>query len=84
MKRILISILLCFTFIPFLNSQNNLQTPEEFFGFYPGSDRNLFDYEQLIDYLELLDKASERLEMREVGRSPMGKPMYIAFFSSAK
>ncbi len=32
--------------------------PADFFGFEPGSDRNLFDYEQLISYLQKLDEAS--------------------------
>ncbi len=59
-----------------------IKTPVEFFGFEPGSDRNVFTYEQLVDYLKLLDKASPRLEMREIGYSPMGKPMYVAFLSS--
>ncbi|MFH1160175.1 MAG: M14 family metallopeptidase [bacterium] len=60
-----------------------MQTPEQFFGFMPGSDRQLFDYEQLIGYLHQLDQSSPRLLMQEVGKSPMGKPMYIAFISSA-
>ncbi|MBA4409578.1 MAG: hypothetical protein C0397_09155 [Odoribacter sp.] len=54
------------------------------FGFMPGSDRNLFDYEQLISYFKKLDDYSPRLEMREIGKSPMGKPMYILFISSEK
>lgn len=70
------------------NAQNNYAqdpaavSPVDFFGFEPGSDGNLFDYEQLIVYLNKLDKSSPRLEMREIGKSPMGKPMYILFISS--
>jgi len=68
----------------FLNgiSCAQIKSPQNFFGFEPGSDGNLFTYEQLIDYLKVLDKASTRLEMREIGQSPMGKTMYIAFLSS--
>ncbi len=29
--------------------------PVDYFGFQPGSDRNLFTYEQLIAYLQELD-----------------------------
>ncbi len=57
-------------------------TPESFFGFVPGSDRNLIDYEQLIAYLQKVDEASSRMKMIGIGNSPMGRPMYIAFFSS--
>ena len=61
-----------------------LVSPEKHFGFKPGSDNNLFLYEDLIDYLQELDKASAKMTMRKIGRSPMGKPMYGAFFSNAE
>ena len=60
----------------------SVQKPSDYFGFVPGADRMLMDYEQLIGYLQKLDAASPRLKMVEIGKSPMGKPMYIAFFSS--
>ncbi|MCU0639455.1 MAG: M14 family metallopeptidase [Candidatus Krumholzibacteria bacterium] len=56
--------------------------PETHFGFRPGADGMLFDYEEMIAYLRILDGASPRLELREAGRSPMGRPIYIAFISS--
>ncbi len=56
--------------------------PESHFGFKPGTDGMLFDYEEMIDYLRILDQASQRLELREAGRSPMGRPIFIAFISS--
>jgi Zinc carboxypeptidase len=58
------------------------QTPESFYGFKPGSDRMLFDYDGLISYLKKLEKASPRIKMVEIGKSPMGETMYIAFISS--
>jgi hypothetical protein len=82
MKKLSALVMLAFLPVIVAFSQVKLQTPSDFFGFEPGSDRNLFTYEQLISYLQTLDKASDRLEMREIGRSPNGKPMYIAFFSS--
>jgi len=60
----------------------NPETPEKFFGFIPGSDRMLITYEQLTGYLKILDGQSDRLSMIEIGKSPMGKPMYVACFSS--
>jgi hypothetical protein len=56
-------------------------TPESFFGFTPGDDRKMFDYEELISYLKKLDEESPRLKLVDIGKSPMGKPMYIAFLS---
>jgi len=60
----------------------SLLKPKDYFGFTPGDDRMLIDYEQLIGYLQKLDVASPMLKMVEIGKSPMGKPMYIAFFSA--
>ena len=56
--------------------------PEQYVGFKPGTDRKLFTYEQLIGYLSTLDEQSPNLEMREIGLSPMGRKMYIAFISA--
>ncbi len=80
-----------FLFISFLflwggvtpvSGAGEVPSPESFFGFRPGSDKMLIDYEQLISYLQKVDEASPRLKMVEIGKSPMGRPMYIAFFSS--
>lgn len=60
------------------------QSPEEYYGFVPGSDSKLFDYAALIDYLETLDEASPRIKLERIGTSPMGAPIYIAFISSAE
>jgi hypothetical protein len=65
-----------------LSAQSGIPKPEEHFGFIPGSDYMLFSYEHLIDYLMKLDKASPKLKLIEIGQSPMGRKMYIAFISS--
>ena len=85
MKKSLIffAFLLLITTVPnqFILAQTG-KSPLEFFGFEPGSDRNLFDYDQLIAYCKQLDQSSPRVEMREIGESPMGKKMYMVFISS--
>lgn len=65
-------------------AQTNVQSPEDYFGFKPGADRMLFTYEELISYLEKVDEQSDKLKMVNIGESPMGRPMYIAFISSAE
>jgi len=80
-------LLIAVLFMSFTNSaesQSALPSPEGYFGFVPGSDYNLFTYEELIDYLMKLDKASPMVKMEEIGESPMGRKMYIAFISSEK
>ncbi|MFH0756655.1 MAG: M14 metallopeptidase family protein [Bacteroidota bacterium] len=60
----------------------NVTKPSDYFGFEPGSDRNLFTYEQLVSYMQELDRQSPRIKMEEIGTSPEGRTMYIAFISS--
>ncbi|HPC82263.1 MAG TPA: M14 family zinc carboxypeptidase [Thermoanaerobaculaceae bacterium] len=57
-------------------------SPEARFGFPPGADGMLLDYEQIVAYLKLLDESSPRIEMRQIGTSPLGKPMYVVFVST--
>lgn len=67
---------------PEVTRGQSIQTPQRFFGFQPGSDRNLFDYETLIGYFKVLDQSSPRISLREIGKSPEGRPMYLALISS--
>ncbi|RPH34460.1 MAG: hypothetical protein EHM93_00055 [Bacteroidales bacterium] len=60
----------------------SISKPEDFFGFKPGTDRMLFTYEKLVDYLKVLDNQSDRLKLIEIGTSPMGKPIFMALISS--
>jgi hypothetical protein len=79
-----ILILICTTIssLAIAQSKPAIRSPESVFGFVPGSDRKLIDYGQLVGYLADLAAASERIEMREVGTTPLGRPMYVAFISA--
>jgi hypothetical protein len=63
---------------------SGVSTPQEFFGFQPGADRQLADYEQLTRYMAHLADVSPRVVMREVGRSALDRPMYVVFLSTEK
>lgn len=63
-------------------SGQEITKPEAYFGFKPGTDRMLLDYEQLIGYLKTIEKQSNKIKLVEIGKSPLGKTMYIAFISS--
>ena len=82
-KRMILAVTAMFM-ISCLFSQETggIITPKKHFGFTPGDDRMLFDYEELISYLTKLDVASPKMKMIEIGKSPMNKPLYIAFISS--
>jgi hypothetical protein len=78
----LLAVLLGAMPLPATAAAPAVTTPRQAFGFEPGEDRALFDYEQLIDYLQGLARVSDRLLLREVGRSPEGRPMFVAFVSA--
>ncbi|TVQ49447.1 MAG: hypothetical protein EA362_04530 [Saprospirales bacterium] len=78
-------------FVPFLflfaNSltaqEKSITPPEEFFGFQPGDDRKLFNYEEMIAYLQLLEEQSDKIQLIESGETELGRPMYLCFVSSS-
>lgn len=82
MKNVLFITLMLLSFTLLSAQDGELTRPLDYFGFEPGEDRKLFNYEQLISYLQELDQQSDRILLEEIGTSPMGKPMYIAFISS--
>jgi hypothetical protein len=59
-----------------------IPTPQEHFGFTPGDDRMLFLYEDMMDYMKKLEKASPMVYIEEIGQTETGRPMYIVFVSS--
>jgi hypothetical protein len=86
LAKLLITILF-FNFITLVHAQENslenqITSPLKHFGFQPGEDRMLFSYDQLINYLKILDEESPRIELREIGESYLGKKMYLVFLTS--
>ncbi len=61
-----------------------IPTPESVLGHPVGEDFYLASFEESIEYFQRLDAASDRLELREVGRTSFGRPVYIALISSAQ
>ncbi len=61
-----------------------IPTPASVLGFSVGADFHLASYEEALEYFQRLDAASDRLELREVGKTSNGRPWYIALISSAE
>ena len=78
---VVLTVLFISSFVPAQAVASEIPTPESVLGFEPGSDRQLMDYGQLVGYLQDLAAASPRVAMLEVGVTPLGKPMYVAFIS---
>jgi len=61
-----------------------LSSPEEFYGFKPGTDRKLVRWDKVVEYFRHLDAASDRVKVEEVGKTTMGNPMILAYVSSSE
>src|SRR5258708_13110980 len=59
-------------------------TPKEHFGFTPGDDYKLAGYSQISGYFQKLVQSSDRIRVVPYGTTSLGKPMIVAFISSAE
>jgi hypothetical protein len=59
-----------------------IPAPADVLGFAPGDDRKLASWNQMVDYFERLDQASDRLKFETLGRTSMNKPFVMATISS--
>ncbi|HWO88243.1 MAG TPA: M14 family metallopeptidase [Gemmatimonadales bacterium] len=53
-------------------------------GFVPGTERRLVEWETIVRYFRALDAASNRVTLRELGRTTNGQPFIAAFISSPR
>ena len=58
------------------------QSPEEIFGFRPGDDYKLASYDQQLAYYRQLAAESDRVEIRQIGESVLGRPLLLLTISS--
>lgn len=56
--------------------------PAAVLGFEPGTDRKLVDWDPVVAYFHALAAASDRVVVREIGRTTDGAPFIVAFISS--
>ena len=57
--------------------------PEDVLGFKVGTDRKMADMNRIIDYFYKLAQASDRVIVREVGKTTEGNPFIVAIITSA-
>jgi hypothetical protein len=61
---------------------NSIPSPKSVFGFDPGQDRTIIDWKQITDYFARLDRASDRVQVTNIGTSTLGRQMIAAFISA--
>src|SRR5947207_15466940 len=81
-SRIIVSLLLLIWLSAVAVGQPKIPTPAEVLGFTPGDDRKLASWNQVIDYFEQLDRASDRVTFETLGQTSMGKPFVMATISA--
>ena len=59
-----------------------MPSPQSVLGFHPTDDKTIADWKQITDYFTKLDKASDRVLVREIGRTTEDRPLIVAFISS--
>ena len=59
-----------------------IPSPQSVLGFSPGADRTIADWKQISNYFTRLDQASDRVRVRTLGDTTLGRPLIVAFISS--
>ena len=63
-------------------SAQGVPTPESHFGHRIGADRELVSWEEAVDYYRRVGNASDRVNVREMGKSTDGRPFLLLEISS--
>jgi Zinc carboxypeptidase len=64
-------------------AQQHVTSPEAAFGFKPGTDRKLADWNELTAYFKKLSTESRRINYEELGKTTEGRPFIAVTISSA-
>lgn len=59
-----------------------IPSPKSFLGFQPTDDRTIADWSQITGYFAKLDAQSDKVLVREIGKTTLGKPMIAVFISA--
>lgn len=65
-------------------AEGSVTSPEEFFGFQLGSDQKLARWDRIVEYFELLESESDRIQVTDMGPSTEGNPYLLVIISSAE
>jgi hypothetical protein len=60
----------------------DVPSPESHLGFRPGADFHLAPWPAVVEYFRKVDEASDRVSVRELGRTTEGRPYVVAVVSA--
>ena len=61
---------------------SSIITPREHLGFDVGEARRLADWPRIVEYFRILGEGSDRVTVREVGKTTEGRPFLLCLISS--
>ncbi len=82
MNKALGLLLLALSIGSTVSAQKHVASPEETFGFKPGTDRKLADWVELTAYFKKLSTQSDRIRFEEVGKTTEGRPFITVTISA--
>lgn len=59
-----------------------IRSPQDYFGFAIGADKKLVRYDRIVEYMEYVDKESDRVRVRRLGPTTLGNPFILVEVSS--
>ncbi len=85
MKRFLTkTIIFSFIFLITTIGFSAIPSPKELLGFEPGEDFKLASWDEILKYFSVLDEASEKVKVVELGKSTLGRKFIMAIISSSE
>jgi hypothetical protein len=75
-------LIVFFLFALQITFSQSLKSPEEFLGYRVGADYKIADYETIQKYFKHLAENSPGLYYEEIGKSSLGKDMFMAIIST--
>lgn len=61
---------------------DEIPTPESHLGFRAGADFRLADWKAVTEYFHKVDRATDRVQVRELGKTTEGRPYLVAMIST--
>lgn len=69
---------------PLAVAQQSLPAPEQYLGFRVGTDRKLATWPQVVEYMHMAARASDRVRVEELGKSTNGHPFLLLTITSPR
>lgn len=79
---VLFTLLITTILAPPAHARAKVTSPKEFFGFDIGADYRLVNYTRFVEYWRKLDTESDRMVVRDIGKTAEGRPQLMAIITS--